>query len=410
MATLSKGAASNLASGTTTHLQRTLLSDKPDVVIATPSRALALMHSKALVVSFLASLVIDEADLILSGAFLPKVYQSFLMTEDVEMLKALTLRNPVSPLPRMYPSFSLTPTKLFTPSTAPRPTNFSSPTCDILTLELLKGKCILFVNDFCVLNSELPLNSRYHTVQEYKGVYGYIIATTRAGAGGEENQEERAQEEGPQEEEEDEGEEGSETLCIAPGMGKDKDMAAAAKEYGVTHGVDFLDVVCALNFDLPASARAYTHRVHRARGALPFLRCGRIEREQSARGSKVQAYRFFMKQVEAFRYRMEDALMPEACSSRLYNPLDLEFLRHDKPLHPPDARIAGCRNTSSPASHPFESRAPPAAAAVGRGKKPGFVPFQKKGKTRGGAWGRGGAAEEGEEGKKKSDPLKKFSR
>ena len=53
----------------------------------------------------------DEADLILSyghdedvrqifsGAFLPKVYQSFLMsatmTEDVEMLKGLALRNPV---------------------------------------------------------------------------------------------------------------------------------------------------------------------------------------------------------------------------------------------------------------------------------------------------------------------------
>jgi ATP-dependent RNA helicase DDX56/DBP9 len=62
--------------------------------------------------SSLESLVIDEADLILSyghdedvrqifsGAFFPKVYQSFLMsatmTEDVEMLKGLTLRNPVS--------------------------------------------------------------------------------------------------------------------------------------------------------------------------------------------------------------------------------------------------------------------------------------------------------------------------
>jgi ATP-dependent RNA helicase DDX56/DBP9 len=55
--------------------------------------------------------VIDEADLILSyghdedirqifhGGFLPQVFQSFLMsatmTEDVELLKGLTLRNPV---------------------------------------------------------------------------------------------------------------------------------------------------------------------------------------------------------------------------------------------------------------------------------------------------------------------------
>ena len=88
------------------------MSDKPDIIIATPSRVLALLQSKALSLSSMESLVIDEADLILSygydedvrqifsGAFFPKVYQSFLMsatmTEDVEMLKGLALRNPVS--------------------------------------------------------------------------------------------------------------------------------------------------------------------------------------------------------------------------------------------------------------------------------------------------------------------------
>lgn len=90
---------------------RTLLADKPDIVIATPSRALTLLQSKILSLSSLESLVIDEADLILSyghdedvrgifnGGYLPKVYQSFLMsatmTEDVEMLKGIALRNPV---------------------------------------------------------------------------------------------------------------------------------------------------------------------------------------------------------------------------------------------------------------------------------------------------------------------------
>lgn len=34
----------------------------------------------------------------------------------------------------------------------------------------------------------------------------------------------------------------------------------------------------------------------------------RIETEQAARGSKIQEYKFDMKQVEAFRYRMQDAL------------------------------------------------------------------------------------------------------
>ena len=59
--------------------------------------------------------MIDEADLILSyghdedvrqifsGGYFPKVYQSFLMsatmTEDVELLKGLALRNPVSSPP-----------------------------------------------------------------------------------------------------------------------------------------------------------------------------------------------------------------------------------------------------------------------------------------------------------------------
>jgi ATP-dependent RNA helicase DDX56/DBP9 len=92
----------------------------------------------------------------------------------------------------------------------------------ILKLRLVKGKCIIFVNDVdrcyrvklfleqfsiksCVLNSELPLNSRfvhplvlkiwkwlnasrYHVVQEFnKGVYDYIIATDESGGKGEED-------------------------------------------------------------------------------------------------------------------------------------------------------------------------------------------------------------------------------
>lgn len=61
----------------------------------------------------LETLTIDEADLILSyghsddvkqifsGGYMPKVYQSFLMsatlTKDVEILKGMVLRNPVRP-------------------------------------------------------------------------------------------------------------------------------------------------------------------------------------------------------------------------------------------------------------------------------------------------------------------------
>ncbi|KAJ7186685.1 DEAD-domain-containing protein [Mycena filopes] len=520
---------SNVASGTTTHLQRTLLSDKPDIVIATPSRALALMQSKALIVSSLESLVIDEADLILSyghdedvrqifsGAFLPKVYQSFLMsatmTEDVEMLKGLTLRNPA--ILRLEEDEDEAANLSQYAVRCSEADKFLL-TYVILKLKLIKGKCILFVNDVersyrlklfleqfsiksCVLNSELPLNSRYHTVQEFnKGVYEYIIATDESGGGELDSEGEGEGEEEDVEEEEEAQEEFVSAQREAPSAptptptpsasaakkrkrsaspppapvskkhkGK-KSNSKAAKEYGVTRGVDFVDVACVLNFDLPGSARAYTHRVGRtARAgrtgmALSFVSTGagvgaagkhvkaeserersdagvfaRIEREQGARGSKVQEYHFDMKQVEAFRYRMEDALrsvtrsaVREARVGQLKteilnsdklkahfedNPLDLEFLRHDKPLHPTRVQphMKHVPKYLLPRIAPVSGGE--VEAPTGGGAKPGFVPFKKDGGARGGArgrgrgrGGRGGVGGRG--GKKKSDPLKKFSR
>ena len=52
----------------------------------------------------------------------------------------------------------------------------------------------------------------------------------------------------------------------------------------MTRGVDFLDVAAVLNFDLPGSARAYTHRVGRAaRGGAPGVAVGFVtERERDA--------------------------------------------------------------------------------------------------------------------------------
>ena len=118
---------------------------------------------------------------------------------------------------------------------------------------------------------------------------------------------------------------------------KQKQRTKSDKEYGVTRGVDFIDVACVLNFDLPTSSRSYTHRVGRTARAgragmslsyvVPKDQWGKnkvvgclesakndeavfakIEKEQAARGSKIQDYKFDMKQVEAFRYRMDDAL------------------------------------------------------------------------------------------------------
>ena len=68
----------------------------------------------------------------------------------------------------------------------------------ILKMKLIPGKAIIFVNSIercyrvklfleqftlntCVLNAELPQNTRYHIVQEFnRGVYDYIVATDDA--------------------------------------------------------------------------------------------------------------------------------------------------------------------------------------------------------------------------------------
>ena len=143
---------------------------------------------------------------------------------------------------------------------------------------------------------------------------------------------------------------------------KRKQRKGGDKEYGVTRGVDFVDVSCVLNFDLPSSSRAYTHRVGRTARAgrsgmalsfiVPSDQWGKnkivggvpsakndeavfvqIEKEQAAKGSKVKEYLFDMKQVEAFRYRMEDALRAvtrSAIKEARIKELKAEILNSDK--------------------------------------------------------------------------------
>ncbi|KAI0917991.1 hypothetical protein AcW1_006982 [Taiwanofungus camphoratus] len=525
----------NVSAGTSTHMQRTLLSDNPDIVIATPSRALVLLQSKAMILNSLDTLVIDEADLILSyghdedvrqifnGGYLPKLYQSFLMsatmTEDVEALKGLALRTPVILKLEEDEDDAANLTQY---SVRCSEVDKFLLTYVILKLKLIKGKCILFVNDVdrcyrlklfleqfsiksCVLNSELPLNSRYHVVQEFnKGVYDYIIASDESASRAEQDSEDEPEEEEVDEQSEEftstQREPVPEQLDISDGETErpstsrishkrkrigdslPADTASSSKastnsnkrkhrrrngdaEYGVSRGVDFVDVSCVINFDLPSSARSYTHRIGRTARAgrsgialsfvVPREQWGRnkvvgcvesskedervfarVEREQGGRGSQIKEYRFDLKQVEAFRYRMEDALravtrsaIKEARIKELKteiltseklkahfedNPNDLEYLRHDKPLHP--TRVQS--HMKHVPKYLLPRIAPVAGGegggdtdSQGGGGEVGFVPFNKRGgrgRGRGRGQGRGGRGAFGGRGKKKSDPLKKF--
>ncbi|KAI9460737.1 DEAD-domain-containing protein [Russula earlei] len=477
----------NVADGVTAQLQRVLLSDRPDVIIGTPSKVLALLQAKVLSLSYLDSLVVDEADLILSyghdddirsifsGNFLPKVYQSFLMsatmTDDVESLKGLVLRSPVTLRLEEDEADATNLVQYFVRTTE---ADKFLLTYIILKLKLIQGKCIIFVNDVdrcyrvklfleqfsiksCVLNSELPLNSRYHVVQEFnKGVYDYIIATDESEGGPHDEDSGGSTDDRLHKEEVEE-----EWADIAPGPSRDKRKRASMlkavphkkrrglkpdNEYGVARGIDFLDVACVLNFDLPTSARAYTHRVgrtaragrggtalsfvlpssefgkHKAVGGVPSTRHDEEvwERIAHAQQGRVREYVFDKKQVDAFRYRMEDALravtryaIREArlkeikqeflTSDKLKahfedHPNDLEYLKHDKPLHP--TRVQP--HMKYVPKYLMPNVATTAAVA---GAEPPDGRGRGRGRGRGGKFsgdnGRGGK-------KKKNDPLRKF--
>ncbi|KAI7872806.1 P-loop containing nucleoside triphosphate hydrolase protein [Spinellus fusiger] len=388
----------NLAGQVALQLQRPVLAEKPDIIVATPSKALVHLeaHNMELKES-LQNLVIDEADLVVSFgyeddlrkivSFLPKIYQSFLMsatfTKDIEELKDLVLRKPVvlelneneeeaEQLSQYIIKCSEFDKFMYT--------------FVMIKLRLIKGKIILFVNDIdrcyklklffeqfsikaCVLNSELPLNSRYHIVEEFnRGIYDYLIATDESELKRELDSEDES-EETPTEEQD---------------KPKKKAKIQRDKEYGVSRGVDFQGVAAVINFDFPISSKAYTHRIGRtARGgqrgmSLSFVVTRqtmdtnkesargkdvhdeavykRVVKQQEEKKAQLKPYTFEKRNVEGFKYRVQDALkavnkmaIKEARIKEIKReilnseklkahfedkPKDLDFLRHDQALQP----------------------------------------------------------------------------
>ncbi|KAI8390954.1 P-loop containing nucleoside triphosphate hydrolase protein [Radiomyces spectabilis] len=401
----------NLAGQVSPQLQRPMLAEKPDIVVATPSKALIHLESGNMVLrESLQNLVIDEADLVLSFGYeedlrkvlthLPKIFQSFLMsatfTKDIEELKQLVLRQPAILRLEEEEDESEHLTQY-----AVRCTEFEKFLYTFVTikLRLIRGKIILFVNDIdrcyklklfleqfsiksCVLNSELPLNSRYHIVEEFnRGIYDYLIATDESELKGEDDEENNEE---PNVEEQDDESKTEEETGKGTKIKKKQQKFHKDKEYGVSRGVDFQGVTAVMNFDFPTSVKAYTHRVGRtARGGQRGMSLSfvvdkddsvhhrevarvkgvndvavfeRVEKQQKAKNAEIKSYTYDKKVVDGFRYRVQDALkavtkmaVKEARITEIKReilnseklkshfedkPKDLDFLRHDQALQP----------------------------------------------------------------------------
>ncbi|XP_018428642.1 PREDICTED: probable ATP-dependent RNA helicase DDX56 [Nanorana parkeri] len=300
---------------------------------------------------------------------LPKIFQSFLMSatfnEDVQALKELVLHNPVtlkleeSQLPD---SSQLTQYHIQCEEEEKFLLLFA-----LLKLSLIRGKTIIFVNDVdrsyrlklfleqfsipaCVLNSELPVQSRCHIIAQFnQGFYDYVIATDERSLAEPRGKEKKA------------------TGRKKKGKGE----KGQDSEYGVSRGIDFHNVSTVLNFDFPQSVDSYIHRAGRtARANNPGVVLTLVAHtelslladvEEALGGAGggdcvLRPYRFRMEEVEGFRYRCRDAMrsvtkqaIKEARLKEIKeellnseklktyfedNPRDFHLLRHDKALHP----------------------------------------------------------------------------
>ncbi|KAF2714316.1 DEAD-domain-containing protein [Pleomassaria siparia CBS 279.74] len=363
-------------------VQRAKLAELPDIVISTPGRASANVNNGALSLKGLAHLIVDEGDLVMGYGFREDMthisknveagVQLFLMSAtlstELESLRDLFCRDPVllnlddieknSQHVKQY-VISCAEDEKFLLIYA------------IFLLKLIKGKTIIFVGDVdrsyrvklfleqfgvksAVLNSELPLTSRLHIVEEFnQNKFEILIAS--------DENEVVSSEERP----------------------RKKTKTASKPDSGVSRGIDFVNISCVLNFDMPDNYKSYFHRIGRTARAgksgtaisfvIPkdkfkrhkptsFPGCASDEEvlakisKHQKEGQSVEPWNFDVKKLEPFRYRFADALravtriairearvkelrrelVTSQKLSRYFeeNPESLQYLKHDKALHP----------------------------------------------------------------------------
>jgi len=450
------------------------LNEIPDVIVSTPGKVAQLLTGSTLSLNSIQKLVIDEADLVLSYGYeddidkiskaIPSGVQTFLisatLTPEVDQLRTTFAQDyaVVDVHDKEEKGQEVTQYVVKCGEEDKFLLVFV-----IFKLKLVKGKCIIFVQDVdrsyrlklyleqfgiksCILNSELPVNSRLHAVQEFnKGLYDILIAADdQEVIGGVKRKTKKIEAEEEEEDAELDAGSGDEEKQVVTKPGK----RSRGKDFGVSRGIDFQNVSCVLNFDLPTSSKAYTHRIGRTARAgksgmalsfvIPRDEFGKhkytsisssrhderilekIKARQAKKGKEILDYQFNMSQVEGFRYRMQDALktvtpnkIREARTREIKqellkseklarhfeeNPEDLKALRHDT------SSSAGVIRVQSHMKH-----VPDYLLPGGKKRKTndgGLVSFNKDDKKpfRKGAWrGRGGKPQG-----RRLDPLKSF--
>lgn len=278
-----------------------------DILVTTPGKLVAQMKDKKIPadLSHVHTLVIDEADLVLSFGYLQDVEEISQKRKWQHILTSATLSPELDKFKRLNlvkPAII----KLEEPQGVGHLLQFYLEATEqekfliiyvFIKLGLLQGKGLIFVNDVnkcyrlklffqqffisaAVLNAEIPLNSRIHILEEYnRGVFDYLIATDACIDQGEadeqsdEDSDEEDNEGGEEDEEsEDEEQEGAKKKGKKPAK-KDAKKKQSKKPqlesdgYGVSRGIDFQGVNFVINFDFPVTSAAYTHRIGRtARG------------------------------------------------------------------------------------------------------------------------------------------------
>ncbi|VIO89654.1 DEAD/DEAH box helicase family protein [Brugia malayi] len=312
---------------------------KPDFVVSTPGRLLHALKKYGKPCESVKHVVLDEADLLLSFGYAEEmrliknffpahhqtIFTSATMTENVEALKELYVTGPIVLMKlkegQLPSSKQLSQYHISCQNEEERFAIFLA----LLKLKLIVGKSIIFVRDTdrcyqlglflqafnirsCILNAQMPMNSRCHVVEQFnEGRYSYVIASDINDVSGESQAVMK--------------DEDDEDISKKKKMQKKK-RKHIDKESGISRGIDFHHVANVINFDFPTSLNSYIHRVGRtARGwnkgnALSFASpqekpvLDEVQEEINAQlGHRaITPYEVRIKELESFVLRTREVL------------------------------------------------------------------------------------------------------